>query len=170
MNRNSEGMLFTSIHKISERIRSGEVSPVELTQKSLERAEQLQPQLNAFLEIWHEEAIDRAQKAESEIAAGNYIGPMHGVPIALKDLVDVAGKPTTAASKVLQRNIATEDATITTRLKQSGAIIIGKTNLVEFAFGPTGLNPHTGDARNPWNIKRITEVRVVVQAWQLRQV
>ena len=156
MNQKSEDILFTSIHSISKKIKSGDVSPVELTQKSLERAEQLQPQLNAFLEIWHQEAIDQAKKAEAQITAGNYIGPMHGVPIALKDLVDVAGKPTTAASKVLQQNIATRDATITTRLKRSGAIIIGKTNLVEFAFGPTGLNPYTGDARNPWDVNRIT--------------
>ena len=156
MNQKLEDMLFTSIRSISEKIKSGDVSPVELTRKSLERAERLQPRLNAFLDVWHHEAIDQAKKAEAEIAAGNYIGLMHGVPIALKDLVDVTGKPTTAASKVLRQNIATKDAAITTRLKRSGAVIIGKTNLVEFAFGPTGLNPYTGDARNPWDDNRIT--------------
>ncbi len=156
MTDRTDELAFASIHDLAQQIESGDVSPVELVESALERAERLQPELNAFLAIWHESAIDEAKAAESEIADGNYIGPLHGIPIGLKDLVDVAGTPTTAASKVLADNVATADATVAARLKDAGAIIIGKTNLVEFAFGPTGLNPYTGDAHNPWDPSRVT--------------
>lgn len=127
-----------------------------LVQASLNRIAQLEPTLNAFLDVWDEAAIDTARTAEAEIANGGYKGPMHGIPVGLKDLVDYAGTPTTGGSKVLANNVAESDATVTTNLKESGAILIGKLNLVEFAFGTTGLNPHTGDVKNPWDTTRVT--------------
>ena len=156
MTQKADELAFASIHELAPKIEAREVSPVELVENALERAERLQPELNAFLAIWHETSIHYANVVEQEIAAGNYRGPLHGIPIGLKDLVAVAGTPTTAASKVLADNVATSDAAVTARLKDAGAIIIGKTNLVEFAFGPTGLNPYTGDAHNPWDPSRVT--------------
>ncbi len=151
-----EDLSFASIHELAPKIAAGHISPTELTASTLERAESLNLRLNAFLELWHEEAMAAAEQAEREIVQGLYRGTLHGIPIALKDLIDVERKRTTAASKVLQRNIASRDATVTARLKSSGAVIIGKTNLVEFAFGPTGLNPYTGDAHNPWDLDKVT--------------
>ena len=149
-------LAFASIHDLAPKIQSGEVSPVELTEIALERTEKLNPELIAFIDLWHDESLEAARQAENQIANGEYRGPMHGIPIGLKDLVDVAGKPTTGGSKVLQSNIAESNATVTDRLNQAGAISIGKTNLVEFAFGSAGVNPYTGDARNPWDTDKIT--------------
>ena len=149
-------LAFDSIHELVPKIKDGSVSPVDITEIALERTAALNPKLNAFLDIWHDEALAAATKAERDIADGRYLGPMHGIPIGLKDLVDVAGKVTTGGSKVLQSNIAKNDATVTDRLNRAGAISIGKTNLVEFAFGAAGVNPYTGDARNPWDTDKIT--------------
>ena len=156
MSNEREELAFDSIHALAPKIKDGSVSPVEITEIALERTAALNPKLNAFLDIWQDEALAAATKAEREIADGNYLGPMHGIPIGLKDLVDVAGKVTTGGSKVLQSNIAAQDATVTDRLNRAGAISIGKTNLVEFAFGAAGVNPYTGDAHNPWDTDKIT--------------
>ncbi len=156
MSNAREDLAFASIHELAPKIKDGSVSPVELTEIALERVSKLDSKLNSFLDVWNDEALAAAAKAETEIAGGNYRGPMHGIPIGLKDLVDVAGKPTTAGSKVLQSNIATANATVTNRLNEAGAITIGKTNLVEFALGSAGVNPYTGDAHNPWDIDKIT--------------
>ena len=156
MSNKREELAFDSIHELAPKIKDGSVSPVDITEIALERTAALNPKLNAFLDIWQDEALAAATKAEREIADGRYLGPMHGIPIGLKDLVDVAGKVTTGGSKVLQSNIAAQDATVTDRLNRAGAISIGKTNLVEFAFGAAGVNPYTGDARNPWDTDKIT--------------
>ncbi len=149
-------LAFSSIYELAPQIKDGSISPVTLTEIALERTAELNSHLNAFLDVWQEEALAAASEAEQQIANGNYLGPMHGIPIGLKDLIDVAGKPTTGGSKVLQSNIAKRDATVTERLNRAGAISIGKTNLVEFAFGAAGVNPYTGDGRNPWDTARIT--------------
>ena len=149
-------LAFASIHELAPKIKNGSVSPVELTQIALDRIAQLDPKLNSFLDVWQDESLASAAKAEQDIANGDYIGPMHGIPIGLKDLIDVEGKTTTAGSKVLQSNVATSNATVTDRLNRAGAITVGKTNLVEFALGSAGVNPYTGDARNPWDTDKIT--------------
>lgn len=156
MSDRREDLAFASIHELAPKIKDGSVSPVELTEIALARIASFDPTLNSFLDVWHDEALAAAADAEREIANGNYKGPMHGIPIGLKDLVDVEGKATTAGSKVLQSNVATSNATVTERLNRAGAITVGKTNLVEFALGSAGVNPYTGDARNPWGTDKIT--------------
>ncbi len=156
MSDSREDLAFASIHDLAPKVKHGSVSPVELTKIALERIASLDSKLNSFLDVWHDESLAAAVNAEQEIASGNYKGPMHGIPIGLKDLVDVEGKTTTAGSKVLQSNIATSNATVTERLNRAGAITVGKTNLVEFALGSAGVNPYTGDAHNPWDIDKIT--------------
>ena len=134
----TDEIAYASIDELSSLIKSGELSPVEVTDAAFERIGETEPKLNAFLELFEEGARSAAREAEAEIAAGRYRGPLHGVPIGLKDLVDVAGSPTTGGSPLFQQNIARTDATITTRFRQAGAIIVGKTNLVMHAMGATG--------------------------------
>ncbi len=145
-----------SIAQAADRIRCRELSPVELTEACLSRIEALDGRINAFITVTAGAALEAARAAEKEIARGQYRGPMHGVPIALKDLFDVAGVRTTAGSKILADNVAREDCTTVARLKAAGAILLGKLNMHEFAFGATGVNPHYGPCRNPWDPDRIT--------------
>jgi aspartyl-tRNA(Asn)/glutamyl-tRNA(Gln) amidotransferase subunit A len=147
---------YSSVAELAPRVKSGEISPVEIVRTSLDRIAQLEPSLNAFLEVWGDSALDQASEAEQAISSGDYLGPLHGIPVGLKDLIDVSGKETTGGSKVLAGNVATGDATVVMQLREAGAILIGKMNLVEFAFGATGLNPHTGDVKNPWDTTKIT--------------
>ena len=156
MSHEHADLAFASIHELAPKIKDGSASPVELTQIALDRIAQLDSKLSSFLDVWQDESLASAAKAEQDIANGDYIGPMHGIPIGLKDLIDVEGKTTTAGSKVLQSNVATSNATVTDRLNRAGAITVGKTNLVEFALGSAGVNPYTGDARNPWDTDKIT--------------
>lgn len=137
-------------------VASKELSPVELVQASIGRISELEPRLNAFLSVWDDLAMSEARVAETEITSGRYLGPLHGIPVGLKDLIDVAGTETTGGSKVLSGNIAQHDATVVEKLRVAGAIFVGKLNLVEFAFGTTGLNPSTGDVTNPWDTERVT--------------
>ena len=139
----------------ASRIGSGSLSPVELAQECLARIERLNPALNAFITVTPELALESARRGEAEIKKGNWRGPLHGIPIALKDLIDVAGVRTTAASNQIRDRIATDDAAIVTRLKQAGAVIVGKTNLHECAFGGSGVVGAFGPARNPWDVARI---------------
>ena len=149
-------LAYASIGDLAPLIESGELSPVELVQAALDRIEGLEPRLNAFLDVFAESALDDAATAEREIAAGRYRGPLHGIPVGLKDIIDLAGTPTTGGSAFLGDNVAARDATVTARLKRAGAVIMGKLNLVEFAMGATGLNPHHGNTLNPWNLERVT--------------
>jgi len=137
-------------------IRDRKLSPVELTRACLDRIERLNPTLNAFITVTGDQAMDTARQAESEIDAGNYRGPLHGVPVGLKDLFDTAGVLTTAASNQYLDRIPTEDAYVVRRLKQLGAVIVGKLNMHEFAFGMSGVISAFGPTKNPWNPERIT--------------
>jgi aspartyl-tRNA(Asn)/glutamyl-tRNA(Gln) amidotransferase subunit A len=137
-------------------IRTRQVSSRELTKECLDRIDRLNPALNAFITVTAEMALEQARQADNEIAAGNYRGPLHGIPLALKDLIDVAGVKTTAASRQYPNHVAAEDAGIVTQLKRAGAVIVGKTNLHEFAFGGSGMVSAYGPARNPWDVTRIT--------------
>jgi aspartyl-tRNA(Asn)/glutamyl-tRNA(Gln) amidotransferase subunit A len=145
-----------TIAEASRRIARRELSPVELTQAALERIERLNPRLNAFITVLGDQAIDGAKMAEREIMAGKIRGPLHGIPIALKDLCATKGIRTTAGSKILSDYIPTEDATVTVRLTQAGTILLGKLQMNEFAYGPDGDNVHYGPVHNPWDLERIT--------------
>lgn len=134
----------------SDAIARGALSPVELTEASLARVDLLEPSLHAFTHIDEAGARQQAEAATAELARGARAGPLHGIPIAIKDLIDVAGLPTTASSRVLAGNIATSDATVVTRLRSGGAVLIGKTNTQEFAYGVV-----TAPTRNPWDRTRI---------------
>jgi aspartyl-tRNA(Asn)/glutamyl-tRNA(Gln) amidotransferase subunit A len=131
-----------------------EVSPVELVDVCLERIAATNDVLHAYITVYADEARAVAKAAEAMIQAGHRLGPLHGIPIALKDNVALEGLPTTAGSKVLADWIPEEDATVAARLKGAGAVIVGKTNMHEFAWGGTTANPHYGFCRNPWNPER----------------
>jgi aspartyl-tRNA(Asn)/glutamyl-tRNA(Gln) amidotransferase subunit A len=137
-------------------IRTRAVSPVELTRACLERIEQLNPGLHAFLTVTADAALEQAGRAEVEIQHGGWKGPLHGIPIALKDLVDTAGVATTAASAVFRERVPEEDAEIVRRLKTAGAVFLGKLNLHEFAYGGSGVIGAFPATRNPRNPELIT--------------
>lgn len=132
-------------------IRRRQLSPLELVEAYLARIEYLNPRLNAFLTVMAHQAKREARYAVEALTRGEVWGALHGIPIAVKDLIDVAGVRTTAGSDFLRENVAAEDADVVKRLQAAGAIIIGKAHLHEFAVGATNVNPHYGPARNPWN-------------------
>lgn len=139
----------------AELLRNKQVSPLELTRACLSRIEKLNSRLNAFITVCAESAIQQAEQAEREIVGGNWRGPLHGVPLSLKDVIDTAGIKTTAGSQLFADRIPERDAEVVSRLKSSGAVIVGKTNLHEFAYGGSGLISHYGPVRNPWDTARI---------------
>lgn len=145
-----------TLSQAAQQIRTRQISPLELTRHFLSRIERLNPSLNAFITVTGELALSQARQAEEEVKAGRWRGPLHGVPIALKDLLDTAGVRTTAASNQYRDRIPPADAEVVRRLQQSGAVILGKTNLHEFAFGVSGIVSAFGAVRNPWNLDRIT--------------
>jgi aspartyl-tRNA(Asn)/glutamyl-tRNA(Gln) amidotransferase subunit A len=147
-------MIGETITSLAPRVASGELRAERLVEDALATIARLQPSLNAFIAITADEALADARRADQEIAGGRYRGPLHGIPISLKDLVDVAGVPTTAGSKVREGRLAQTDATVVTYLKRAGAILIGKTNLHEFAFGTTSEDSGWGPARNPIDASR----------------
>jgi aspartyl-tRNA(Asn)/glutamyl-tRNA(Gln) amidotransferase subunit A len=128
-----------------------QVSPVELTDAYLAQLERQNPLLNAYVTVTGDAAREEARAAEREIGSGTYRGPLHGIPIALKDLYDTKGVRTAAGSKILWDRVPDEDSAVTTLLRAAGAISLGKTNTHEFAYGVTTNNPHFGATRNPWN-------------------
>lgn len=140
----------------SQSVQKKEVSPVQLTQACLVRIEQLNPRLHAYITVTGESALEEARRAETEIARGEWKGPLHGIPVAVKDLAETAGVRTTAASKVLESYVPAEDAEVVRRLRAAGAVLLGKLNLHEFAYGGSGVIGHFGIARNPWNTAHIT--------------
>jgi aspartyl-tRNA(Asn)/glutamyl-tRNA(Gln) amidotransferase subunit A len=144
------------IGAIAAQLRTRQVSPVELTEQVLARIAERDPQLNAFQLVLAEQARAAARHAEHEIAAGNYRGPLHGVPIAVKDLLAMAGTRTTAGSKIFAERVTNFDAAAVERLAAAGAIIVGKTRLSEFAYSPGSNNAHYGSTHNPWNYDRDT--------------
>ncbi len=142
-------MSSRSIAETSQLIRRGEVSPIEITRECLKTIERLDPALNAFITVTAQPAFAEAKEAEKEIQAGRWRGPLHGIPIGLKDLIDTAGVRTTAASAVYKERIPTKDADVVEKLRAAGAILIGKQNLHEFAYGGSSLISHFGPVRNP---------------------
>jgi len=141
-----------SLSEASDLVRTRKVSPVELTRACLARIERLNPSLNCFITVTADSALAQAKAAESEIQKGRWRGPLHGVPVALKDLFDTAGVKTTAGSAQFQDRVPTEDAEVVRRLKASGAVLLGKTNMVEFAYGSNSAVSYFGGVNNPWNL------------------
>lgn len=145
-----------SVSDAAARLRTREVTSLDLTRACLDRIERWNPVLNAFITVTAESALHEAARADAEITGGQYRGALHGIPIALKDLIDTAGVRTTAASAVYENRIPDRDATVVHRLRQAGAVFLGKLNLHEFAYGGSGVITHYGPVRNPWDTARIT--------------
>ena len=145
---------MTTISSVAPRVARGEIKSEKLTEDCLSKIASLNPTLNAFITVTGDEALQQARQADREIAAGRHFGPLHGIPLSLKDLIDQKGYPTTAGSRVRRDHMATEDAVVTGRLRDSGAVFVGKTNLHEFAFGTTSEESAYGPVRNPHDPSR----------------
>ncbi|WP_158801416.1 MULTISPECIES: amidase [unclassified Acidisoma] len=143
---------FTSLSEISARLEKGEITSVTVTRLMLDRIERLNPKLNCFITVLAESALAQAERMDRLAQAGLRLGPLHGVPVAIKDNMATRGIRTTAGSRILADWVPDEDATVVQRLKQAGAVILGKTNLYEFAFG--GVHEDYGEVRNPWQTDR----------------
>jgi aspartyl-tRNA(Asn)/glutamyl-tRNA(Gln) amidotransferase subunit A len=143
--------MFASIVETAEMLRKRKLSPVELTETCLAEIERLNPVLNAFITVTGEVALAQAHAAETEILRGNWRGPLHGISLALKDLIDVAGIRTTAASALFKGRVPAEDAEIVRRLKDAGAVLLGKQNLHECAYGGSSMISYYGEVHNPWD-------------------
>lgn len=147
-------LAFSSLTDVAARVRSREISPVDLVHVCLERIE-TQAALNAFITVTAESALREARSAEAEIRRGKWRGPLHGIPVALKDMIDTAGVRTTAASALFLDRIPDQDAAVVSRLRRSGAILLGKLNMQEFAYGGSSVPSHFGPVRNPWDLRCI---------------
>ena len=147
--------MLPTIQSLCHEIRARRISPAELTHQCLARIEKLNPRLNAFTTVLAETALDQARRAEQEIFRGKYRGPLHGIPIGLKDIIDTAGIRTTAASALFKERVPNEDAEVVRRLHAAGAIILGKQNLHEFAYGGSSMISFYGEVHNPWDVERI---------------
>ncbi len=144
-------LVFKSAHELADLIRSRQVSPVEVVQACLDRIDALNPKVNAFITVTREHALQAARQAETDIRAGKYKGPLHGIPYAPKDILATRGIRTTNGSKVTPDWVPDYESTITERLNRAGAILIGKLNLLEFAMG-SGVLSGFGPVRNPWDL------------------
>jgi aspartyl-tRNA(Asn)/glutamyl-tRNA(Gln) amidotransferase subunit A len=140
-----------TIREAAESLRSGQVSSVELTTAAIARIDRLDANLRAFIAVTPEQAMEQAKRADRELASGTDRGPLHGIPIALKDLFATRGVRTTGGSKIYENFIPDRDCTVVEKLQAAGAVSLGKLNMHELAYGITSANPHFGPVRNPWN-------------------
>ncbi len=145
-----------TLAEASQLVRNGTVSPVDLTRACLDRIDRLNPVLNAFITVARDQALSAARECEERHAAGEWRGPLDGIPVALKDNIDTAGIRSTGASAVFENRVPTEDAEVARRLSEAGAILLGKLNLHEFAYGGSSTVSHFGTIRNPWNPDHVT--------------
>ncbi len=145
---------YLSLAEASRALQSGQTSSVALTEACLRQIETYNPKVNAFITVLREQALAEARSRDAERQAGKSRGPLHGIPLALKDNIDTAGVRTTAASAVFDDRVPAEDAEVTRRLKAAGAVLLGKLNLHEFAFGGTSATSYFGPVRNPWSLDR----------------
>jgi aspartyl-tRNA(Asn)/glutamyl-tRNA(Gln) amidotransferase subunit A len=144
-----------TIARAARALRTRETSPLELTDAYLDRIARLNPRVNAYITVTAERARADARRATEEIAAGATRGPLHGIPVALKDLYETAGIRTTGGAKIHADHVPAEDSTVARRLREAGTILLGKLNTHEYAYGVTTNNPHFGATRNPWDLERI---------------
>jgi aspartyl-tRNA(Asn)/glutamyl-tRNA(Gln) amidotransferase subunit A len=151
----SQDLATLTLKQSADLIRRREASPVELTQACLNRVDKYNPSINAFITITRDQALATAREMEAEQKSGKWRGPLHGIPIALKDNIDTAGTRTTAASGVFKDRVPAEDAEVVVRLKKAGAILLGKLNLHEFALGGTSAVTFFGPVHNPWALDRV---------------
>jgi len=149
-------LCYSSAGALSRLIQRKEISPVEVIEAHLARIEAIEPVLNSFITLLPEEARAAARRAEEEIQAGNYRGPLHGIPVGLKDLYNTGGVRTTSGSRIFDNFIPERDCTVAARFREAGAILLGKLNMHQFAYGPTGENPDYGHMHNPWNPELVT--------------
>ncbi|MSQ06028.1 MAG: Asp-tRNA(Asn)/Glu-tRNA(Gln) amidotransferase GatCAB subunit A [Dehalococcoidia bacterium] len=149
-------LCYLSAAELSRGVRDRKLSPVEIVDAHLARIEATEPVLNSFITLLPEQARAAARRAEAEIQAGRRRGPLHGIPVGLKDLFNTAGVRTTSGSRLLDTFIPKEDCTVAARLQRAGGILLGKLNMHQFAYGPTGENPDYGHMHNPWDPERIS--------------
>lgn len=152
----AEDLASLTLTEAARRVRSRKTTATQLVEACLERISVYNPKLNAFITVLHDQALEQAKALDAEAAAGKWRGPLHGVPLALKDNIDTAGIRTTAGSAVFDDRVPTEDATVVQRLRAAGAIFVGKLNLHEFAAGGTSSTSYFGPVRNPWALDRAT--------------
>jgi len=153
---NPEEICYLGAGELSRLIQKREISPVEIVKAHLNRIESLEPILNSFITLLADQAMEAARQAEKEIQAGRYRGPLHGIPLGLKDLFYTKGIRTTSGSKIFDTFIPNVDGTVVTKLKEAGTLLLGKLNMHPFAYGPTGENQEYGHMHNPWNPELIT--------------
>ncbi len=149
-------LCYLSATQMSRLVRDRKLSPVEIVDAHLARIEATEPVLNSFITLLPEQARTAARRAEADFQSGRRRGPLHGIPVGLKDLYNTGGVRTTSGSRLLDNYIPKEDCTVAARLQQAGAILLGKLNMHQFAYGPTGENPDYGHMHNPWDPERIT--------------
>ena len=149
-------LCYMSAGQLSKLIERKELSPVDIIEAHLARIEATEPVLNSFITLLPDEARAAARRAEADIQRGNYLGPLHGIPVALKDLFNTAGVRTTSGSRIFDTFIPDQDCTVAMRFRQAGAILLGKLNMHQFAYGPTGENPDYGHMHNPWDPEMVT--------------
>jgi aspartyl-tRNA(Asn)/glutamyl-tRNA(Gln) amidotransferase subunit A len=147
-------LVTLTLKEACRRIRARELTSTELVQAYLDRIKIYNPKLNCFITVMHDKALEQADQLDKEAKAGKFRGPLHGVPIVLKDNIDTAGTRTTAASQVFDDRVPTEDAFVAAKLKTAGAVILGKANMHEFAMGHTSATTYFGPVRNPWALDR----------------
>ncbi len=147
---------YTSAGQLAPMIKSGDISPVEVVEAHLSRIRATEPVLNSFITVLSEEATAAARQAERDIRAGRYRGPLHGIPVGLKDLFNTGGVRTTSGSRIYDNFVPDQDCTVAARFREAGAILLGKLNMHQFAYGPTGENPDYGHMHNPWDPDRVS--------------
>jgi len=145
-------LCYTDIATLGRLYRTRVISPTEATRAVLDRIRRLDQRLNSFITVLEQPALEQVRRVEAELADGHDRGPLHGVPVSLKDLIDTAGTRTTAASRLWRDRVPATSATVARRLEQAGAILIGKCNLLEFAYGI--VHPDYGQCNNPWDSRR----------------
>ncbi len=152
----ADDLAFLDVGEVSRLLRAKKLSPVELTEACLARIERLNPVLNAFITVTADAARAAAKQSEARLLRRSGLGPLDGIPMALKDLIDTAGVRTTSACGAFKDRIPTQDATVVRKLKAAGAVILGKLNMHECAFGGSSVASYFGPVRNPWDVERLS--------------
>ena len=153
MNLTDEALAFSPVHALAAEIAAGRLSSTKLTETCLARIERHGEKLHAFVAVYAAEALRAAHAADEAIASGHRVGPYHGIPVALKDIIDLKGRVTTGGSKAWEKRVSPRTATLARKLIGAGMIVLGKTHSVEFAMGSFGTNTHMGTPWNPWDMK-----------------